>query len=109
MNQAWPRFSPVLRLKGNLDRELRLAWIADARPQEAVEVEQGRRAERVDVVGVVEGVEHLEHRRDLVAAAKPERPSEPPVEREELVVLAFAVAAAIDAVQHSRGRGDRLG
>src|SRR5438270_8419792 len=47
-----------LELHGDLD----LPWIADTLAQEAVEVEQRRRRERVDVVGVVERIEHLDAR-----------------------------------------------
>src|SRR5687767_2327727 len=75
-------------LEHHLHRELGLPRIADTRPQEAVEVEQGRRAERVDVVAVVERVEHLDDRDDFDrAAVQTERPRETPVEGEEFVVL----------------------
>ena len=57
--------SPSDKTKGELYRQLHLARIADALPQEPVEVEQRRRRQRVDVVGVVERVEHLEARDDL--------------------------------------------
>ena len=49
-------------LRTSPDRQLRLARVADALPQEPVEVEQRRRRQRVHVVRVVEGVEHLEAR-----------------------------------------------
>ena len=94
--------------KRHLHRQLHLTRIADALPQEPVEVEQRHRRQRVDVVGVVERVEHLDARNHLVAPAEPERPLQPPVEREVRVVLAIPVAAAIVAVQHARRRRDRL-
>src|SRR6187399_3042800 len=96
-------------LERQLHCQLRLARVADTRAQEAVEVEQRRRAQRVDVVRVVERVEHLDDRRQLVVRAKAERAPESPVEREILVVLPLAVPAAIDTVEDPRARGDRLG
>ena len=45
---------------------------------------------------------------ELVPSAEPERPLDAPVEGEELVVLPFAVAAAVFAVEHTRVDGDRL-
>ena len=56
-----------------------LPFIADARSQEAREVEEGRRAQRVDVVLVVECVEHLECRNQLVAVTEPEGAHDSPV------------------------------
>jgi len=47
---------------------LDLARVADTLAQEAVEVEKGRRRQRVDVVGVVESIEHLQARDYLRAA-----------------------------------------
>src|SRR5688572_15818764 len=102
--------APAWRLENNLDGELHLPRITDTSPEEAVEVEQRRRAERVDVVLVVERVEHLEDRDDLHAAAlEAEWTREAPVEGEERVVLAVAVAATIHTVQRARARGNGLG
>src|SRR5215813_11452285 len=74
----------------DLDGELHLPGIPDALAQEAVEVEQRRRRERVHVVGVVERVEHLRARDDL-GGPHLERPLHAPVEGEEGVVLPIPV------------------
>ena len=71
-------------LERHLDRQLHLARIADTLPQEAVEVEQRHRRQRIDVVGVVERVEHLEARDDLRSGRRCEAALQPPVEREVL-------------------------
>src|SRR5262245_61067375 len=94
-------------LERHLHAELRLPRVADALAQEAVEVEQRWRRERVHVVRVVEGVEHLETGNDL-SASQLELALETPVEREVLIVLAIPVAAAVDIVQHARRRRDWL-
>src|SRR5262245_54968053 len=94
-------------LERHLHAKLRLPRVADALPQEAVEVEEAGRRQRIDVVRVVEGVEHLETGNDL-SPSQLERTLETPVEREVLVVLAVPVATAIDSVQHTGRRGDRL-
>src|SRR5262245_56505219 len=88
-------------LERHLHAKLRLPWVADALTQEAVEVEQRGRRERIHVVRVVERVEHLEAGNDL-SPSQPERTLETPVEREVLVVLAVPVPPAIDVVQHTR-------
>src|SRR5687767_14879214 len=102
----------VLRATCTLEQhfhgELHLPRIAHAGAQEPVEIEQRRRGERVDIVVVVERVEHLDDRYELQAVAEAERPRQPPVEREERVVLALAVAAAILAVEAARACRDRL-
>src|SRR6266581_3294073 len=92
----------------HLYRELRLPRVADALPEEAVEVEERRRRQRVNVVGVVERVEHLEARNHLSARSHAERTLKTPIKRKVLVVLPIPVAPAIDAVQDARGGGDRL-
>src|SRR6186713_1352680 len=94
--------------EGHFDRKLHLAWIADAGPQEAVEVEERRGRQRVDVVRVVERVEHLDGRRDRHARVQAERPRQTPIEAEVLVVLAQRVASEIDAVDDARTWRDRL-
>src|SRR5262245_32149927 len=94
-------------LERHLHAELRLPRVADALAQEAVEVEQRGRGERVHVVRVVEGIEHLEAGDDL-STSQLELTLETPVEREVLVVLAVPVAAAVDVVQNTRRRRDWL-
>src|SRR5690349_10812978 len=94
-------------LERHLHAQLRLPRVADALAQEAVEVEQRWRRQRVHVVRVVEGVEHLEARNDL-RTSEPERTLETPVEREVLVVLPIPVPSTIDIVQHTGRCGDRL-
>src|SRR5215470_7576332 len=47
-------------LKLEAHRQLRFAWVTHPVAQKTVEVEQRRRAQRVDVVLVVERVEHLD-------------------------------------------------
>src|SRR5215831_17130258 len=88
-------------LKQEPQGQLQLPRITHALPQEAIEVKEtrcGQRAliagyrQRVDAVIVVEGVEHLHRRDQLVTLAEFERPRQPPVEREVVVVLAQAVA-----------------
>src|SRR6185437_8526930 len=74
------------------NRQLHLTRIAHALTQEAVEIEQPRRDERVDVVRVVEGIEHLDHRDDRETFAQSERPLNTPVKREVLVIFAVDVA-----------------
>src|SRR5215475_6579583 len=86
-------------LERHLHAELRLPWVADALAQEAVEVEEPGRRQRVDVVPVVEGVEHLEAGNDL-RTSQLERTLETPIEREVLVVLPIPVTSAVDIVQH---------
>src|SRR5215471_10734247 len=81
-----------LQLKGELQRELHLARIAHALPQEAVEVEQARCCQRVHVVGVVESVEHLHGWNQRVALAQLDRTHQAPIEREVLIVLSQSVA-----------------
>src|SRR5918911_3550758 len=80
------------RSEQELDGQLHLPRVADALAEEAVEVEETRRRERVDVVRVVEGVEHLDDGDERLALAEAERALQAPVEGEELVVLARRVA-----------------
>src|SRR5262245_12958402 len=94
-------------LERHLHAKLRLPRVADALPQEAVEVEEAGRRQRIDVVRVVEGVEHLETGNDL-SPSQLERTLETPVEREVLVVLPIPVTSTIVIVQHTGGCGDRL-
>src|SRR5206468_3392083 len=91
-------------LEGELDRDLDLPRVAHTLPQKARKIEQRSGRERVHVVRVVEGVEHLDARNELIAPPEPERPLQPPIEREVLVVLAVPVAAAIGAVQDAGRR-----
>ena len=88
-------------LERELHRQLDLAGIADTLPQEAVEIEQAGRDERIHVVVVVEGVEHLHHRRQREPIAEFEGPEQTPVEGEVLVVLAQMVPAAVDAIHYA--------
>jgi hypothetical protein len=60
-------------------RQLHLPRIADTLPQKSVEVEEGSRAEWVDVVLVVESIEHLNYRDQSKAFTKPKRPLNAPV------------------------------
>src|SRR6185369_9555608 len=76
----------------------------DALTQEAVEVEQPRRDERVDVVSIVEGIEHLDNGDDRIALAQLKRTLNTPVKREVLVVLPSRISVRRGA---SAGR-DRL-
>src|SRR5712664_2922526 len=71
-----------LVLEVHLHRELHLPRVAHALAQEAVEVEEARADERVDVVLAVEGVEHLDRGDDLHVFPRLEGPHEPPVEGE---------------------------
>jgi len=97
------------RLERELRRELHLQRIADARSQEAIEVEQRGRDERIDVVVIVERVEHLEDRRDRVPTIAPaERTGQSPIQGEELIVLPDAIAASVHAVEDAGIRSDRL-
>src|ERR1051325_8105873 len=80
------------------DRELRLARVAVANPEEAVEVEKLRRGQRVDIVGVVESVEHFELGDEGIPFAETERPCDAEVEGEEGVILAQRIASGIHAV-----------
>src|SRR5262245_60121974 len=86
------------RLESELNRELGLQRIAYALAQEAVEIEQPRRDQRVDVVLVVKAVEHLHHRRQSVTVAKVDWPERTPIKGEEAVVFAKVIATAINAV-----------
>src|SRR5918912_1158638 len=90
-----------LPLEDELDGELKLARVADALAQEAVEVEEAGRDERVDVVRVVEGIEHLDDGDERHRLGEVEGALESPVEREERVVLAQRVAVG------RRARGGR--
>src|SRR4030095_13815108 len=94
-------------LERHLHAELRLPRVADALAQEAVEVEEAGRRQRVHVIRVVEGVEHLETRNDL-STSQLERTLEAPVEREVLVVLPIPVTSTIVIVQNTGRRRDRL-
>ena len=91
-----------------LDRQLHLPRVADAGPEESVEIEKRRRRERVDVVGVVERVEHLRRRNHLNAAAEAEGPGQPPIETEVRIVFPQGVASEIDAVHDAWRRRNRL-
>src|SRR5262249_31717649 len=86
-----PAPGPLL-LEDELQRQLYLARIAHALTQEAVEIEQPRRYQRVDVVVVVERVEHLNRRNHRIPLVEPDRPQQPPIEREVLIVLSETVA-----------------
>src|SRR5262249_11025825 len=88
------------RLESELNRELGLQGITYALAQEAVEIEQPRRDQRVDVVLIVKAVEHLHHRRQSVTVAKVDWPECTPIKSEEAVVFAKVIAAAINAVHH---------
>src|ERR1700675_134559 len=50
----------ALPLKDESKRELRLERIANAHPEKAAEVKQGRRTQGVQVVGVIESIEDLD-------------------------------------------------
>src|SRR5262245_18403624 len=92
-------------LERHLHAKLRLPRVADALAQEAVEVEEPWRRQRVAVVRVDERVEHLEAGNDL-STSELELTLETPVEREVVVVLPIPVAAAVDIVQNTRRRLD---
>src|SRR6266481_984693 len=85
-------------------RQLRLPRIADALAQEPIKVEEGRRAQGVDIVLVVERVEQLQLRRERHVLTKFERTLDTEIKREVSVVFAQMIAAAIDAVYESRNR-----
>ena len=70
-----------------LHRQLQLPWIAHSLSQEAVEVEQCRRAQRVNVVFTVEGIEHLNNRNQRIPLAKLEWTLQSPIKREILIVF----------------------
>src|SRR5262249_41803625 len=95
------RLPSCLKLELEAHRQLRLARIAHANAQEAVEVEQLRRRQWIHVVLVVEGVEHFELRNKFHAFAKLKWTVNTEVERKERVVFAEVVAPAIN------GRGPR--
>src|SRR6266568_1860480 len=97
-----------LDLESDAQGELRLARIAYALTQEAIEVEQSRSAERVDVVLVVEEVEHLEFRDDLHAVPEMEGACQAEIESEERIVFAQRIAALIHAVYKARFGGNGL-
>src|SRR5215472_4321953 len=80
------------QLKRELQRKLDLARIADALPQEPIEVEQTWRSQRVHVVVVVKGVEHLHGWNERVPLAQLDRTHQAPIEREVLIVLSQTVA-----------------
>src|SRR5204863_6396757 len=85
-------------------RELNLSRISDSDSQKAIEVEQPRRRQRVDVVFVVERVEHLESGQQRDPIPKLDRPRESPIKRKVFVVLASCIAI----IRRSCSRGDRL-
>ena len=93
-----------VRSEDELESELDDARVADALTQEAVEVEEAGRDQRVDVVCVIERIEHLDHRNDRETFTQMNRPLNAPVKREVLVVLARSVA--IGRCAHARR--DRL-
>ena len=72
--------------------------------QEPIKIEEGRRAQGVDVVLIIERVEQLELRSERHVLAKFERTLDTEIEREVSVVFAQMIAAAIDAVYESRKR-----
>src|SRR5437764_13051506 len=88
-----------------LDGQLQLPRVADALAEEAVEVEETRRRERIDVVRVVEGIEHLDDGDERLALAEAERALQTPVEGEELVVFARGVAVRRGARARRNGLG----
>src|SRR5262245_13644713 len=83
--------------EGELHGKLQLPRITHALAQEAIEIEQSRRYQRVDVVVVVEGVEHLQHRNQRVAVAEFNGADHAPVEGEVFSVLAQVVPAAVNS------------
>src|SRR5215475_6790752 len=98
----------VIRLELKADGDLRLARIADAHAQEAVEVEQRRSRKRVDVVLVVEKVEDFNPRNQRITFAEVDRARHAEVESKEAVVFAKVIAAAVNrsAVRnHKAGNG----
>ncbi len=97
-------------LEDKLDRELDLPRDSNPLLEESVEVEQQCRRQGIDVVSRIGRVEHLDDGEKLVlpVTAESDRPLQPPVEREELVVLTFGVSSAVDTFQDSRFRGDGL-
>jgi hypothetical protein len=56
-------------------------------PQEAVEVEQRRCGERVDIVLAIESIEHLDDGDQRIVLAKLEWTLQSPIKREILIVL----------------------
>src|ERR1700745_2612921 len=99
---------PVCALELEAQRELCLTRVAHAKAQEAVEVEECRSRERVDVVLVVERVEHFHLRNDRKALAEAERPRNAEVKRKERIVFANRVAPGVSAVLEARFGGNRL-
>src|SRR5215472_2111188 len=95
-----PKANSGRRLESELNRKLGLQRITYALAQEAVEIEQPRRDQRVDVVLVVKAVEHLNHWGERVTVAKVDWPERTPIKGEEAVVFAKVIAAAINAVDH---------
>lgn len=67
-----PGRMPRLGLELQADRKLGLPRVAHANAEEAVEVEELRRRQRIHVVLVVEGVEHLELGHDAETFAEME-------------------------------------
>src|ERR1700730_4172715 len=98
---------PRVGLKLEAGGKRGLARVADANAEEAVEVEELRRGQRVDVIFIVEGVEHFDPGYDAEALAEMDRAGDAEVESEEGVVFAEMITAAIDAVDKpSVGVGD---
>src|SRR5215204_4350923 len=95
-------------LKCELDRELQLPRVADALAQVPIEVEERRGDQRVDIVLAVGRIEHLDDGDKREAVTEPDGALHSPVEREVLVVLARAVAPAVEAVEDARRGRDRL-
>jgi len=91
------------KLEDEAERKLSLTGIADSDTQEAAEIKQRRRTQRVEIVGVVEGVEDLDARNNReLAVVELERASHSEVEDEEGIVFAKMITAAVDAIDEAR-------
>src|SRR5689334_5561721 len=91
LHQPPPTFT-TCRLEDPPHARLQLPWVAQARANRSVEVEQQVAVRRIPEVVAVEQVEHLDDELRLVPHADVERLREADVPREVGVVLAQRVA-----------------
>jgi len=93
---------PELRLEEEAQGELCLTGIAYTNAEKAVEVEEGRRAKRVEIVGVVKGIEDFGARFEgELAIVEVKRTGYAKVEDEEGIILAKVIATAVDAADEA--------
>lgn len=86
-------------LKSEAERKLRLPRITHANAEKAAEIEQRRRAERIQIVGVVEGVKYLDARDERQPPiVEMDRASHAEIKNKERIVFSEVISPAVDTI-----------